>query len=253
MKLIAVYNVFDGDELLAASIKSIIDHVDAVLIIWQDVSNYGEQYRPAVFSDEINAFGGKIFSVKYDPIVDMGGPMNERAKRNMGLDMARKLGGTHFIGMDCDEFYQDFGRAKELYLSLEEQDGIDGSVCRLQTYFREVTFQFDKPEDYYVPFIHKLRPETKNGSSSYPFYVDPTRTVNANHVVELPIFMHHYSWCRHDIMRKARNSSARIKIESGNILRDYNHPDLGEGYLLQNWNRRIKVVEDIFGLDKIFQ
>lgn len=252
MRLIAIYNVWDGDELLFDSMKTIIDHVDAVIILWQDISNFGEKYMPNVNMEELY-YSGKVYQLKYDPIIDMGGPMNERAKRNMGLAVARRFGGTHFIGLDCDEFYQDFGVAKKMYIDLEKEQNITGSVCRLQTYFKEVTYQFDKPEDYYVPFIHKLDEDTKNGSSSYPFYVDPTRTVNSSKVVELPIFMHHYSWCRHDIMRKARNSSARIQIEKGNILRDYNSPDLGEGYWLENWNRKIKIVDDIFGLDRIFR
>lgn len=252
MRLIAIYNVWDGDELLVPSMKTIINHVDAIIILWQDVSNFGEKYRPNVFSEEIDMLC-KVYHLKYDPIIDMGGSMNERAKRNLGLNMARSLGGTHFIAMDCDELYEDFGAAKQMYIELEIAKQIEGSVCRLQTYFKEVTYQFDKPEDYYVPFIHKLNEDTKTGSSSYPYYVDPTRAINTSKVVELPIFMHHFSWCRHNIMRKARNSSAKIKIEKGNILRDYNSPDLGEGYWLENFNRKIKIVEDIFGLDHIFR
>jgi hypothetical protein len=151
--------------------------------------------------------------------------------------------------MDVDEFYEDFGHAKKLFLD----SGHKGSVCRLQTYFKKPTFRFDTPEDYFVPFIHELNEDTKSGSSTYRFYVDPTRTVNETDVVELPIFMHHFSWCRKDIERKARNSSAGIQIKKGKILDDYNSPDLGEGYFLTNWSRRIKIVPDMFGLSHIFE
>ncbi len=249
MRLAAIYNAWDGLELLPASMKSIHDNVDLIIIVYQTVSNFGEKSDD--LQDVMSPMPGwfkPVRFVKYDPIISMGGSLNERAKRNLGLDEARKHGCTHFIGMDVDELYEDFGAAKQLYID----SGHSGSVCRLQTYFRKPTFRFDTPENYYVPFIHKLTPDTKSGSSSYPFYVDPTRAINDSDVVELPIFMHHFSWCRLDIMRKARNSSAKIQIQKGNILSDYNSPDLGEGYFLTNFNRKITVCEDLFDLSKIF-
>lgn len=250
IKLCAIYNVFDGVELLPGSIRCLYDHVDEIIIVYQDISNFGERHSPhAEMLESLSLYFDKITFMKYDPNVDMGGSMNERAKRNMGLEFAKRLECTHFIAIDVDEYYEDFGHAKDLYF----KSGHKGSVCRLQTYFKKPTFQFDIPEDYFVPFIHELNSETKNGSSSYKFYVDPTRTVNESDVVELPIFMHHFSWVRKNIMRKARNSSANIQIQKGNILTDYNSSGLGEGYFLTNWNRRIKVVPDIFGLLPIFE
>ena len=41
MKLGACYNVFDGEELLEASILSIRDSVDFIVIVYQTVSNFG--------------------------------------------------------------------------------------------------------------------------------------------------------------------------------------------------------------------
>lgn len=250
MKLAAIYNVWDGIELLPGSIKSIYAHVDEIIIVYQDISNFGEEYSPhPEMIKTLDEFFSKTTFVRFDPVICLGGSQNEVDKRNLGLEYARKLDCTHFIGMDVDEYYKDFGRCKSIYID----SGHKGSVCRLQTYFKKPTFQFDIPEDYFVPFIHELGPETKNGRSTYKFWVDPTRKVNESDVVELPIFMHHFSWCRKDIMRKARNSSAKIKIEKGKILDDYNSPDLGEGYFLTNWNRRIKIVDDIFGLSDIFK
>ncbi len=250
MKLAAIYNVWDGIELLPGSIETIYRHVDEIIIVYQEVSNFGEKYSPhAEMMETLFSYFDKITFMKFDPIIDIGGSMNERAKRNLGLDYAKRLECTHFISMDVDEYYTYFSHCKSLYI----KSGHKGSVCRLQTYFKKPIFQFDIPEDYFVPFIHEIGPETKNGSSSYKFWVDPTRTVNENDVVELPIFMHHFSWCRKDIERKARNSSANIQIKKGKILDDYNSPDLGEGYFLTNWNRRIKIVPDIFGLSNIFE
>lgn len=247
-KLAAVYNVWDGIELLPASIKCIIDHVDLIVIVYQDISNLGEKWSPMPdleYLDEIN----KISFVKFEPNLGRSGQINEMEKRNLGIEFAMANHCTHFLGMDVDEFYENFGEAKQLYIN----SGHKGSVCRLQTYFKKPTFMFDRPEDYFVPFIHKLNEDTKSGMSSYKFYVDPTRTVNESDVVELPIFMHHFSWCRKDIMRKARNSSSSGIIKNSTIMAYYNSPDLGGGYFLKNWNRRIKIVPDTFGLANIFE
>ncbi len=248
MKLIAIYNVWDGIEILDHSINSIINHVDTIIIVYQSVSNFGEEWSPLPELQHLITIP-KIMFVKFDPIVEMGGSMNERAKRNLGIDFARANKATHFISLDCDEIYEDFGHAKKLYID----SGHRGSVCRLQTYFKKPTFRFDLPEDYYVPFIHQLNEDTRSGSSSYKFYCDPTRNINESDVVELPIFMHHFSWCRKDIMKKARNSSAQGIIKNSTIMNDYNSPDLGEGYYLANWQRKIKVVPDQFGLNPIFE
>jgi hypothetical protein len=248
MKLCAIFNAFDGLELLPASIKTIEEHVDLIIILYQQISNIGEKHDVR-FELESVGLDQKALLVKFDPWLDMGPGMNERAKRNLGLDFARANKCTHFIGMDVDELYEDFGAAKKLYID----SGHAGSVCRMQTYFKKPTFQFDRPEDYYVPFIHQLNEDTKSGSSSYKFYVDPTRAITESDVVELPIFMHHFSWCRLDIMRKARNSTAQGIIKNSLIMEDYNSPDLGEGYLLRNWGRKIKIVPDIFGLSEIFE
>jgi hypothetical protein len=248
MKLAAIYNVWDGVELLFGSILQIYDDVDLVIIVYQDISNFGEAYSPMPEMEHFDLYD-KVQFLKFDPRVEMGGSMNERAKRNLGIEFAIRNHCTHFLAIDVDEYYEDFAAAKKLYID----SGHKGSVCRLQTYFKKPTFRFDIPEDYYVPFIHELNEETKSGSSTYPFWVDPTRKINESDVIELPIFMHHFSWCRKDIMQKARNSSAGIQIKKGKILDDYNSPDLGEGYFLTNFNRRITVVPDTFQLSHIFE
>lgn len=248
MKLAAIYNAWDGVELLPGSIKCLYKHVDEIIIVWQDVSNFGEKYSPhAEMADSLIPYLSKITFIKYDPIIDMGGSMNERAKRNLGLDLAKKKFCTHFLSIDVDEYYKNF----ELYKSMFIESGQKGSACRLQTYFKKPTLMFSSPEDYYVPFIHAMDEETKCGTSSYKFYVDPTRTVNESDVVELPFFMDHFSWCRKDIERKTRNSSANINIRSGKMLEDYKAAC--QGYFLTNWNRHLMEVEDTYGLSPLFE
>jgi hypothetical protein len=242
MKLAAIYNVFDGEELLEGSIKSIHDFVDVVIIVFQTVSAYGESYFPE-FSDFTLDDSKSVF-VRIFP---NDSPRDtEIKKRNIGLAYAKKHGCTHFLHMDCDEYYQDFGQAKEMYLNT----GAAGSVCRLHTYFKKPTLRLDRPENYFVPFIHELKPHTKAGSLTYPFYVDPTRRINESDVIELPIFMHHYSWVRKDIGRKVRNSTARKNIEKKSYLDDYNK-DLKDGDYLPCYERNLIEVPDYFNINAV--
>jgi len=253
-KLAAIYNVFDSIELLPGSMACLKDHVDLFIVVWQNTSNYGEGYYEFSKLLAPDSFAGidlnKIHLLRYDPRVEMGGAMNERAKRVMGLDAARMMSCTHFLHIDCDEYYEDFGAAKDEYLAA----GSAGSVVRLWTYFKKPTLRVDRPEDYYVPFIHRIDDLTNTGTSSYPFWVDPTRTVNTSDVKLLEnTWMHHYSWVRKDIGLKVRNSSAKKNLQRGTMLQDWNSPEVGPGFYVRDWQRNLIEVEDIFTLSPIFE
>ena len=249
MKLAAIYNVWDGEELLMGSIDCIKNHVDVIVIVYQTISNFGEVYNP-LKDIEFSKIGGTVEVVTtsfYTPTV-FGGRHNETAKRNQGMAMAQQLGCTHFINMDCDEYYVDFGAAKEEYI----RSGSNGSVCRLFTYFKRPTWRCDKEDGYYVPFIHKFMPGTVTGAREYPFYVDPTRRINEKDVVLLTEYMHHFSWVRADIGRKIRNGSHKDNIAAGTLVTTYNSPYLEEnpeGFYIPDWDRHITVVDNIFNIN----
>lgn len=246
MKLAAIYNAWDGIELLRGSMNCLKYHVDLFIIVWQDVSNFGEYYNPVPDMD-LSGFKNVIL-VKYNPIVGAG-MFNEKKKRNLGLDTARANGCTHFLHLDCDEYYEDFGAAKDIYLN----GGKPGSVCKLYTYFKLPTLRFETPDGYFVPFIHELNSDTQAGVRHYPFYVDPTRRINEKDVIELPVFMHHFSWVRKNIERKCRNSSAKENIERGALLHDYYSPEVGPGYYVKDYDKRLVSVSDAFSIQALLQ
>lgn len=245
MKLAAIYNVWDGEELFAGSLASIKDHVDEVIVIYQTVSNFGEEHNPApAIFDAAKDLKVPLHARQYHPSIGVG-TINEICKRNMGLKVAEELGCTHFLFLDCDEFYQDFKKAKQQYLTA----GTDGSVCKMYTYFNRPTLRFEEYDNYYVPFIHKLHPSTIAGAPSYPFYVDPTRKVPAYGIVMLigeP--MHHFSYIRKDIERKCRNSSARKNIERSQLLQDYNDPACGPGFYVKDFRQKLIEVPNLFNI-----
>jgi hypothetical protein len=244
LRLAAIYNAWDGIELMRGSMLCMKDHVDLFIIVYQDVSNFGEQYNPLPDMD-LSGFAN-VTLVKYDPVVGAGA-YNEKRKRNLGLDIARDKGCTHFLMVDCDEYYENFGEAVYLYKNF----GHRGSVCSLYTYFKLPTLRFETKDGYFVPFIHELKPETQAGVRHYPFYVDPTRRINETEVVELPVTMCHFSWVRKDIERKCRNSSAKENIEKGTMLQDYYSDHVGPGYYVKDYDKKLIEVPDYFGLGTI--
>lgn len=237
MRLAAIYNVFDGVELLKGSIESIRPFVDEVIIVYQDVSNYGERFDPLPWINQCDA----DILLKHDP---HGRPLsNEIAKRNKGIKAAFHLGCTHFLTMDCDEYYRDFGAAKQAYIDSK----CSGSVVPLHTYFKEPTLMLEKDEDFFVPFIHKLNRNTVSGGRLYPYRVDPSRRINDQSVIKLPHFMHHYSWVRADIDRKVRNSTAAKNLAKSKHLTEY-RKDLKEGDFLECYNSKLVRVPNWFNI-----
>lgn len=246
IRLAALYNLWDGEELLTGSMRSVKDSVDLFIIVYQDISNFGEQYNPlAHLPVEEMDKEFEIVWIKFDPLV-VHGMQNEIRKRNIGINVARNLGCTHFIHMDCDEYYfpESFSFAKRYF----ERIGCLGSVVQLFTYFKSAELRQENIDSYYAPFIHALSETTIAGSPVYPFYVDPTRKINCPNVIQLPITMQHYSWVRKDIHRKARNSSAKKNIERSSLMADWETAQ--EGSIVNGGNKLIKV-PDHFGINKM--
>jgi hypothetical protein len=246
MKLAGIYNVWDGVELLRGSIDQL--ELDLIIIVWQDISNFGERFDPM---ERIKADGiDKIPNVIFQKYIPQGhaGLNNEINKRQLGLKIAKEHNCTHFLHLDCDEFYdkEEFRNAKDYIL----KNDIQGSVCKMYTYFKRPTFRLESHDGYFVPFIHRLKHDTRI-NKTYSFYTDPTRRINEANIIEIPIFMHHLSWVREDIERKARNSTARNNIRRGSLLKDFYSHNLEtnpEGYYIKDFDKRLILVENKFNV-----
>jgi hypothetical protein len=239
-KLAAVWNVWDGDELLPYSVKAIKPHVDIRIAVVQGVSNLGEEYEPR--------FNYSLFDyvVRFEPDLTKRPPVNETAKRNAGLRFAREIGATHYIGLDCDEIYrpEDFVKYRDMFFTKR----VDSSYCKMRTYYKRPTWRLAEIEPYYVPFIARIDNRTRLGNAlGFPFEVDPTRKVipaGAIMRIEEPI-MQHYSFVRADIGRKLRNSSSNAFRNNEKALAE--RFDAGElihfqGYTLESCENEFGIV-----------
>ena len=225
MKLGVSYNIFDGEELLENSIKSIRKNVDYISVVYQEVSNFGnpcnDNLVPLLNRLKNEGLVDEIF--KYRPQTQRGGHFNEINKRNIGLSLSEGVKCTHHMAMDSDEFYTD-EQFKFLKKEMIEGD-YDSSCCQMVTYYREPKYRLDPKEDYYVSLIYKIQ----NGKQyvmglPFPTLVDPTRRMEAG---KCKIFsreemeMHHMSYVRKDLKVKLTNSSASPNFKNIEKLCDY--------------------------------
>lgn len=248
MKLAAVFNVWGDQELLKHSIKHIRPLVDGVIVVYSTVSNFGELDPHFEFLED-------TYYEKYTPDLDLKPSENEREKRNIGLDVAKELGYTHFLMMDADEFYlpKEFLKEKERF---HVDPNLAGLVCRVKCFFAHpcLTIGYDVT---LVPFIHKITPNLQfEWNTKYPYAfegpkreirIDPTRQMNITEGVEWSdITMFHYSWIRDDYQKKIRNSTARENIERSTIVKDLLNAK--EGYYCEFYGKQLEASSDPFNL-----
>jgi len=252
------YNVFNGEELLEYSIDSIRKYVDYIVVIAQEVSNYGEKnenlretlhrlkelkkidlihwYSPTL---EYDSSG----NVKFD-----NGFGNEQNKRQLALDICKSKGCKVFSSMDCDELY--IGEAYEYALRDFMSGDYDSSFCQMKTFYKYPTWEVFPPEKYYVPLFYKVGKNSKftfEFIEHYPVEIDPSRRMNAGYsriYTRDEIEMYHYSYVRKDMASKVGNSSSHFDLEHQNqVIKHYNDAtDIKKGALFLN-NQRFNLIE----------
>ncbi len=212
------YSVYDGEEILEASIRSIRSSVDYINVVWQRISWYGEPASKTLEPLLQRLLKEKLIDelIEFEPDIHRKPGKNETMKRNIGLKAARKAGCTYFMTMDTDEFYkkEELQEAKEFILKnnithsyvsqnvygLNPEELLLSDTCCCQFFSR-------------ITFFSRLRNEKKAIA-----LVDPTRKMShipwflggSRHYFLHMIRMNHYTFIRRDIEKKFRNSSCDI-------------------------------------------
>lgn len=214
MKLALLYTVFNGEELLEQSIANHIDHVDTIVICFQEISNKGNVSR-TIKKDLLN------LCIKYQHIVlseffpnlNLSTKQNERAKHNQMLDIARALDATHFIMAACDHFYMpEHIRYGQQFVV---QHNMDATYTQMYTYYKYPTWTICPIEEYFMPFICRLNEHTRFiERSENKVHVDPALYLPKGNMYTFPTaqaILHHFSMIRLDIRNKFANAAASIR------------------------------------------
>lgn len=269
------YNLFDGEELLEASIKSIRDKVDYISVIYQLVSYTGNPASPDL-EEKLNQLVNKGLIDQlylYTPASGAKARYSEATKRDIGLSLAKKQNCNYFMAMDVDEFYD--GEEFEDALKYIVQNNITTSAVSIIEYYKSPEYQFSgihtfaSPGDYmyncYVPFLIKIDDTVRqlHGTMYFPCKVDPTRNLNYPGMFKLfsvqEIAMHHMSTIRKDLVKKFANSSgtemSEMPLEKMKEFQKYisdfdfdKSNKLPEGYAICG-QRLLKKVENKFNIN----
>jgi hypothetical protein len=256
MKLAACYTVFNGLELLEKSIEQIYPFVDMVIICYQTTSNKGntcDKVEPFIYYHF--AAKNKVKIIKFSPDLTTNTKENERKKHQLMLHTAKNEGCSHFFLSATDHFYHqnEFFVAKK---AIENSD-FDVTFTKIFTYYKHIEWQLTPIEDYHMPFIMKIHPQTQiEYVRNFPVRVDPSVQVNTfekwHLFPESEIMMHHYSMIRENIRDKFKNAAASIRWKNGeaeifaNEFENYNI-NLNPGIKYFS-GRKIKTVPNYFNI-----
>lgn len=213
MKLAILYSIFNGEELLEDSIKQVYDHVDHIVICYQNLSNKGELRTDLYDNLQHFAENDKVRLLNWEPDMALTTKANELHKHNAMITCSKVLNCTHFVMAAADHYYKpdEFEKAKDKI----ENSIFDVTLTAMYTYYKHPTWQLTPIENYYMPFICKLYPHTAVENCNFPVRVDPSVQINTckNWYLfnEDEIMLHHYSMIRKDIVNKFKNAAASIR------------------------------------------
>ena len=231
MKLALLYTFWTGDdtEMLMRSIRHHNPFVDEIIVCCQTTSNKGEFNLTNSYLIDYNNQQSLGFNlIEFEPNLLLNTKENERIKNNLMIQEAKKRESTHFIMSAADHFYSPhmMWHSKKLIQNNE----IDAIITKMRTYYKHENWILSPLEDYYMPFIHKMYPNTEISKDvRYPFLVDPSVKVNTSENIyvmnESEGIMDHYSMVRKDIKKKFRNAAASIRWTPDQVERFVNEYD----------------------------
>ena len=213
------YSVFDGEELLEASITSIRPAVDYINVVYQNISWLGYPHFQDILPmlEELKDKGLIDEIIEFIPNVNKEAIINEINKRNIGLEYVKKAGCNYFLTSDCDEFYHA-NEVEETKKDIFKND-ITHSFCPMVNYGKTPN-QRDISSIGIISFFAKI---SKNSELVFtkPYEqiagIDHTRGMNigkkSKQFIYTSLAMHHMSLIKKDLGAKFKNSSSRIMRE----------------------------------------
>ena len=250
------YNVFDGVELLEDSINHIRGVVDHISIVFQSRSYWGNQLS----QKEIDI----VYDLKEKGLVDdleiyennnkIPIHQNQLNKRNLGIQLAKLNGCTHYMTVDCDEFYvtSEF----QMLVDYHKENPEHISYLPLIAYYKDTKYMIN-PVGYMDGdlYVSGFFPVKYGLIMNYPLNikVDPTRKVGIKDVSLLKLFrkfeikMHHLSYVRADIFQKVNNAPSKLRYGDrpdffNQIVDCYNNYEI-DGVALSADRKQYEIIE----------
>ena len=252
MKLGAIIITWaDSVCMLSSCIENVAKVAEEVIVVWSLNSNHGVRDNAVLQFISTTKLKGVTW-VEHEPTPRLKPSQNEIRKRNRGIDEAYKLGCTHFLMLDADEYY----KPEELRIEKErfKNTDLNGMVHRIKVFVGSPTLCC-LDNNTIVPGIQKIEKHTEVGTfQKYPFAydhgvarIDGTRRTNVTTgVIMSDFFMYHASYVRRDIDMKINNSSANLKNRKQIIYDDIRLA--APGYFSKLYNEVLEECPNYFNL-----
>lgn len=254
------YNVFNAEEHLLPSLRTMRPSLDYINIVVQFVSNHGVRAHPQLEAilDEAKSAGLVDEIIHYTPDLSAPPAMNELQKRNIGLQRAKRAGVNYFMTLDCDEYYieSEFAAAKQFI----EAEGLQSTAVSTFLHIRRPIYRSAVPDVTCCAFLTRIDASSEiSYGAPYPALVDPTRVLHGERerFQMLPtelVAMRHMNLVRHDLESKLRNSSNAGMVEFMDRVRQA-YREWQPGKVLNFPNKvpmGIIQVPDFFHIDHLF-
>jgi hypothetical protein len=205
-------NVFDDTiELLESVIQNLVmNKMDTIIVLWQKVSYHGEPSRISNWPHRLQEIKSRnhfhfLDECFHPTLMTTRGSIsiaaqNEVAKRNLGLQIAKRLGQTYFMSLDADEYFlpEEMNQAKSY---LQANPEIDATISTYCYYYKTFQYVMKQRRNIWIPLFYKIKPTSRfaiNGPR--PRLTDPTRVVvpaSKWHIFEpKTLICHHAAYIR---------------------------------------------------------
>lgn len=279
--------MFDCEELLETSIKSIRKHAEYVVVVYQKVSNFGDLCNPYLekhlndlckrkLIDEIILYTPRPFSVEEKIALTATIPdpkelhfgheyigdqfLNELSKREIGRAKCLENGCSHFICMDSDEYYLDnqITFAKEKIL----KNDYDATFCKMRTFFMDAIYEYlPLDENNSVPFICKCTKDLKHRLACHyvNLMIDPTRRLegikNTYSFKRDELEMFHMTLVRKNLRKKLFNVSNKANYTDCEAFMEKwdnwtpEHGPIHPHSLMKDYFKSFRITENYFNIN----
>jgi hypothetical protein len=219
MRLGIAFHVFSGLEFLKPAILNLRSKAFCTIGVYSAVSYMGHpapSYMMYLLDDLIRE-GLLSEIIRYDPkITDVPIEMadNHRAKREMGRIRCLKLGCTHFMSRDCDEFYN----LAQFEKQLDTFGQHDFTGAPTIEYIKSPSTRLLMPSCYHIPVVHDVH--LRYAPFRHEKLFDLSRTVapvkNAKIFASDELLVHHMNHTR------ISERELRRKWEGHSCYKQYN-------------------------------
>jgi hypothetical protein len=254
------YNVFNGEEHLLASLAQVRSCVEHINLVVQYRSYIGRPCSAALYDVLAEARREGLYDVlhEYEPDTGLSPKLNELAKRSIGLEIAKAHGATHFMTMDCDEYYvpTEFAAARDFIV----RSDVRTTAVATYLHIRRPIWRSREPDTTYCAFLTEIGLDSRLVlNAPYPVAVDPKRRLHGDepsfHLFDpAEIAMRHMNLVRLDLTSKLENSPNAGNLDfMSRVAKAYSNWTFGEPLRFPG-KPPMEIVEtpDLFGIDHKF-